>query len=131
MIATLSSCQLNKKNSLCSSLIKLKCPPPHFWIFFGKFPGEGRGWWVPACQLCIFMLTNWLYVISYQEQVVRLLVLINHKNKKELVWKARIYKIERRTYEYMNFFSFLRLCSKSAFCKSDITATLFKKLLLL
>ena len=67
--------------------------------------------------------TNWLRVISYQEQINRLLVVIHHENINELAslrflnlimgWQN--IKMGRKVYEDL-FFSFVRLCSKSSSC---------------
>ena len=72
--------------------------------------------------MCIYC-TNWLKVISCQEQIVRLLVVIYHKIMWISIFKVIKLNLEyqnikmlRRTYEYISFFSFMRLCSKSASC---------------
>ena len=61
----------------------------------------------------IFILKNWLKVVSHQEQVVRLLAVIKHKKRNRYLedylsksWKTRTYKMDRRTYEHINFFLF-------------------------
>ena len=67
--------------------------------------------------------TNWLIVISCQEQIKRLLVVIHHENIHELAslrflnlnLEQHNIKMGRKTYEDL-FFSFMKLCSKSPSC---------------
>ena len=57
------------------------------------------------------MLEDWLSLISCQEQIIGLLVIIHHENVKELLslkflklntkMDNKIYKMETRTYEHM------------------------------
>ena len=67
--------------------------------------------------------TNWLRLISCQEQINRLLVVIHHKTIHELEFSrfrklnlgCQKTKMGSRTYEHL-FSLFIRLCSKLASC---------------
>ena len=127
MIPTPTDLPVKHGKTLWSPLIKLKCfiPFPFFWNFpglpllkgWGGRGGQGGG----SC----------LVYLCLQTGCKSLLVPIHHKNIKESV-SLRFLKLnleyqsienrEKNKWIY-EFFSFLKLYSKSAFCKSDITAT--------
>ena len=62
---------------------------------------------------------NWLTVMSWQQQIVRLLLVIHDENIQELSsiiflnLEYQNIKMGRSTCEHSLFFSFMRLCSKS------------------
>ena len=71
--------------------------------------------------------TNWVKVISCQEQIVKLLAVIPQKNKRISIFKILKaksgmpeHKDGKKTYFYKNtyffFLSFIKLCSNSASC---------------
>ena len=66
----------------------------------------------------IFILKNWLKVVSHHEQVVRLLAVIKHKKRNKYLedylsksWKTRTYKMDRRTYEHISISFFFGTAS--------------------